>query len=165
MRCIIACLAVWAAMRPKFRGVTSTSTVSPSCAFGLSRRALVEVDLVLRVGDVLYHDEIGQSSDVAGLRIDVDAQVARGADALLRGGEKGVRNRLEQDLALDSALPLQVVQHGNKFRVHKRCSPQTKKSGTSVPTPSSADSAFTLIFEGGYVKAAPGSRENCGGSL
>ena len=41
MRCIIACLAVCAAMRPKFLGVTSTSTTSPTFASGLIRRAAV----------------------------------------------------------------------------------------------------------------------------
>src|SRR5208283_2937135 len=41
MRCSIACLAVWAAMRPKFCGVTSISMLSPSWMFGARRRASV----------------------------------------------------------------------------------------------------------------------------
>ena len=39
MCCIRACLAYWAAMRPKPTGVTSTSTSSPSWASALIRRA------------------------------------------------------------------------------------------------------------------------------
>src|SRR5205823_1161265 len=65
-------------------------------------------------------------------------QIARRADALLGGREQGIRHSLEQDFAFNSALPLQVIENGNKFRVHKTCSPQTKKSGTPVPTPISA---------------------------
>src|SRR5437016_6492896 len=45
-----------------------------------------------------------------------------------------MRHRFEEDFAFNPAFPLQVIEHGNKFCVHKTCSPQTKKSGTPVPT-------------------------------
>ncbi len=107
-------------MRPKFFGVTSTSTIVADFRVGLDSCALWrDRNFVLRVCDVFDHDQIGQGADVTRLRIDVDAKIARGADALLRGRKEGVRDRLEQDFAFDPALPLQVIQHGNKFGVHK----------------------------------------------
>ncbi len=98
-----------------------------------------ERDLILGIRHVLDHDQVRQRPDVAGLRIDVDPQIAGGADAFLRRRKQRGGKRFEQGLALDSALPLHVIQHCCYFRVHKTSSPQTKRSGTSFPTPSSAD--------------------------
>ena len=140
MRCIIACLAVWAAMRPKFRGVTSTSTSSPACASALILRACRR-NFVLRIGDILDHERFGQSADLTGLRIDIDAQFARHAHALFRRRKKRVRDRLEQDLALDPALPLEVIQHGNKFGVHKTSRPPDKKEWDTSSHSSAARSS------------------------
>ena len=39
IRCSITCLAVWAAIRPKFEGVVSTKTVSPRAASSTSSLA------------------------------------------------------------------------------------------------------------------------------
>src|SRR5581483_1464385 len=119
------------------------------CDFNLDRVARLCVrlqltsatqrNLVLWIGHSLDHDQIGQRADVAGLGVDVDPQIARGADAFFRGREQSGRKSFEQGLAFDSALPLHVIKHCRYFRVHKTSSPQTKKSGTSFPTPSSAD--------------------------
>src|ERR1700693_3973360 len=120
-------------MRPKFRGVTSTSTSPPTAAFGSILRALaseissagfvtssttsnlararispvfglmsmrssrealtlffdaersaLETRSDRRVRDVVHHEQLGEGADFAGLRIDVDAQLARGAHTFLR---------------------------------------------------------------------------------
>ena len=63
-------------------------------------------DLILWITDVIDDHQVGERTDFAGFRVDIDAQVARRADALFRGREQGVRDRLEQDFAFDPALPL-----------------------------------------------------------
>ena len=50
----------------------------------LDSSRLGERDIVLRILNVVHHEQIGERADLAGLRVDVDAQVARGADAFLR---------------------------------------------------------------------------------
>src|SRR5437870_2214345 len=85
----------------------------------LDLKRLGKLDLVLWIADMINHYQISQRANFSGFRIDVDAKIARRADALFRGREQRIRNRLEQDFALDPALPLKVIQHGNKLRVHK----------------------------------------------
>ena len=110
-------------MRPKFLGVTSTSTVVTDVRVRFDLAGFRELDLILWIRYILDHQQVGQRPDFAALRINIDAQIARCADALLGGREQSVRNRLDQDFAFDSALPLQVIEHGNKFRVHKNMQP------------------------------------------
>jgi len=90
---------------------------------GLNFARFRELDLILWIRYILDYQQVGQRPDFAALRINIDAQIARRADALLGGRKQRVRNRLEQNIAFDSALPLQVIEHGNKFRVHKNMQP------------------------------------------
>ena len=78
-----------------------------------------ERDFVLWILDIFNYQKIGQRTDVARSRIDVDPQIAGRADAFLRSRKERVRDCLKQDLALDAAFPLQIIKHGNKFGVHK----------------------------------------------
>ena len=80
---------------------------------------LGERNFVRRIRDVLHHEQFREGADLARLRIDIDAQIARGAHAFFRRRKQGVGDGFEQDLAFDPALPLQVIQHGNKLGVHK----------------------------------------------
>jgi hypothetical protein len=73
----------------------------------------------LRILHVFDNDQVRECTDVAGFWIDVDAQIASRAHALFRSREQCVGYRLEEDVAFDPALPLQVIQHGDKFCVHK----------------------------------------------
>ena len=114
-------------MRPKFFGVTSTSTAVADVRVRFDLARFGQGNFVLRIGHVVDHEQVGQGADLTRLRIDVDVEIARGADALLRGREQGVRDRLEQDFAFDPALPLQVIQHGNKFGVHKNIAARRQK--------------------------------------
>ena len=67
-------------------------------------------------------------SDLTGLGINIDAQFARGAHAFFGSGEQCIRDRFEQNLAFYPALALEIIQHCNKFRIHKNSSrPQDKK--------------------------------------
>jgi len=106
---------------------------------GFDPARLGERDLVLGICHLVDHNEVGEGADVAGPRVDVDPEITRGADTFLGCRKQRRGNRFEQDFAFDPALPLQVIQHGNEFSVHKTSSPQTKRSGTSFPTPISAD--------------------------
>src|SRR5262249_46465129 len=82
--------------------------------------------------------------------VNVDPEIAGGTHAFLGGREQRGRKRFEQGLALDSALPLHVIQHCCYFRVHKTSSPQTKRSGTSFPTPSSGGLGAEVTLATGY---------------
>ena len=69
----------------------------------------------------LFHDgQARQRADLARLGIDVDAQVARGADALLGGLKQRAADRFDEDLAFDPLLALEVIQGGNQFTVHRK---------------------------------------------
>src|SRR5439155_9468183 len=81
-----------------------SSDVCSSDLFDLTR--FRKFDLILWITDVIDDHQVGERTDFAGFRVDIDAQVARRADALFRGREQGVRDRLEQDFAFDPALPL-----------------------------------------------------------
>ena len=90
----------------------------PNGRVGLDPARLIEGDFVLRVGHRFDHEQIRERANFAGLRVDIDMQIARGTDAFLGSGKQGIGNRLDQDFAFDSALPLEVIQHGDKLSVH-----------------------------------------------
>ena len=113
-------MAVCALMRPKSLGVTSTSRISPDLRVGLDLARFGEQNLVVHLVDALDDNQTGQRADFARLGIDVDAQVARGADAFLGGREQRIGHRFDEDLPLDPFLALEVIQGGNQFAVHKR---------------------------------------------
>ena len=93
-----------------------------------------ERDFILRITDVLDDHETCERADVPGLRVDVDPHIARGADAFLRRREQRSGHRLEQDFAFDPALPLQVIEHGDKFGIHKKhAARRLKKVGHQFP--------------------------------
>ncbi len=110
MRCIIACLAVWAAMRPKLRGVTSTSISSPSLRVRLELLRLRKRDFVRFIAHPIDDFQLRHRLDFAGLRVDFDAQVIGGANGLFRRGKQSVRDGLDEDLALDALLPLEIIE-------------------------------------------------------
>src|SRR4029077_14788828 len=74
----------------------------------------------------------------------------RSAHAFLGGGEQCVRDGLKQNLALNSALSLEIIQHRNKFRVHKNSSrpPDKKEWDTSSHSnvARSRVSSFNLLW-------------------
>src|SRR5207302_8119455 len=77
-------------------------------------------NFVLRIRHLVRHDQIREGANLTGLRIDIDAEFARSAHAFLGSGEQCVRDGFEQNLALNPALALEIIQHCYKFRVHKK---------------------------------------------
>ena len=118
MRCNIACLAVCAAMRPKFCGVTSTSMSSPSWMLGLRRRASASDISSCLLTTCLDDEQLGQGANRAGLAVDFDAQIAGGADALLGRLQQGLLDGLKQGFLVDALFALQILQHRYQFAVH-----------------------------------------------
>jgi hypothetical protein len=77
-----------------------------------------ELDFILRIGYLISDNQICERADFTRLAVDVDAQITGRPNALFRRREQGIRHRLEQDFAFNSAFPLQVIEHGDKFGVH-----------------------------------------------
>ena len=121
MRWRITCLAVCAAMRPKSSGVTSRSSIwSLYCSnfsgsisgssgsthlarLGVDRRALVDrLDDQVRL-EALGDDQL-EDAEVAGLAVDLDARVLRGAGLLLVGRQQRVLEGDHELLGGDALL-------------------------------------------------------------
>src|SRR5207253_2306743 len=83
---------------------------------GLSQR-----DLRLRVGDLLDHLLALIDPEVAGLAVDVDADVVARSQALARRRQQGSLQRLEEDLLVDPLLASELLDDHDQFAVHLSC--------------------------------------------
>ena len=111
MRCMIACLAVCAAMRPKSFGVTGTSSSSPSCTSALILLAPVETDLVVLVRHLLDDGELRDRLDFAGLAgRSRRADLARRADRLAGRRQHGIIDRLQEHFTFDALVALKKIE-------------------------------------------------------
>src|SRR5204862_8255175 len=76
-------------------------------------------DFVLRIRCLVRHDQISEGANLTRFRVNIDAEFPRSAHAFLGSGQQCVRDGFEQNLALNSALSLEIIQHCYKFSVHK----------------------------------------------
>ena len=111
MCCISACLAYWAAMRPKPAGVTSTSISSPTWASGLIRRASnTEIWSCLEM-------TFSETISLAKARISpffgsmAHAQFARRTDRLFGSRQQRLLDSADQDITADALFAFPKFQY------------------------------------------------------
>ena len=139
MRCSIACLAVCAAIRPKFCGVTSISMLSPSWTFGERRRASASEISSCLLTTFSTTNCLARARMAPVLRSISMRRSSRGTDTSLGSLQQSLLDGLEQDFLVDALFALQIFQHHYQFAVHKRfvsCGgtthPGNKKVGSST---------------------------------
>jgi len=116
---MMACLAVWAAMRPKLRGDLDFDQVADLVV--LARKldlGLGDGDFLLAVPDKVHHLQAGEGPDIQGFAVEFDAQIPHAADAFAPGDLQGRLDQLGQCFAIQLAFPLHVFKYGQQFVVH-----------------------------------------------
>ena len=137
IRCRITCLAVWAAIRPKFSGVTSRvgdlvlvggqQLRVELRLLGLAELAGLRVDRLLLLLDRLRHQLLLQlrrqdqleDAEIGGVAVEVDAGVLGGARRLLVRGQQRVLQRRHQGLGIDPLLLLEAPDRLDDLAAHR----------------------------------------------
>ena len=114
-RWTITCLAVCAAMRPKSIGGSWSTRKSPTLDFGLELARDLDRDLGVLVLDRFGHLRPARQPHLAGLAVDVGADVVLVAVLGAAGLLDGLLHRLEHFLALDRLLARDRVGHQQQF--------------------------------------------------
>ncbi len=111
----MTCLAAWAAMRPNSIGGSGSTMKSPIAASGLELLRAFQVDLLEIILDLFDHLEHAPQAEVAGVRVELGANVVLGAVAGAGGALDRVLHRLDDDGLVDQLFARDRIGDGEQL--------------------------------------------------